>query len=60
MDINVAHVVVTALVIFVVVYAAEHVGPLRNASRVKRALVVGGLVFVAMLLLNILWPPAAA
>ncbi len=56
MDLSLSHILVTALVVFVTVFAAERTTFVKTLSRPKRALFVGVLVFLVMLLLNFVWP----
>lgn len=60
MDLSLSHIAVTTLVIFFTVLAAERTSLVKNASRPKRALIVGVIVFVVMMLLNLIWPDAGA
>ncbi len=60
MDPNVPHIIATGLLVFSLVFAVEHSGLLRDASRAKRAIVTGTVVFLAMFILNLLWPYAPA
>ncbi len=60
MEFNIPHIIVTAVLVFTVVFLIEHSGIVRDTSRVKRALVIGGVIFLTMLLLNLLWPYAPA
>ena len=59
MNLDLSHIIVTVLVIFFTVLAAEQTSLVKNASRAKRALIVGVIVFVVMFLLNLIWPDAA-
>ncbi len=56
MAIDVPHMLVTLIVIFVVAFAVEHSGLLRDAGRGKRALLLGGAVGLAVFILNVFWP----
>ncbi len=56
MTIDVPHMLATVAVIFVVAFALEHSGMLRDASRGKRALMTGIAVGAAVFVLNLLWP----
>ena len=56
MNIDVPHLLVTMIVIFVVAFAVEHSGLVKDASRGKRALTIGAAVGVAIFVLNLLWP----
>ncbi len=58
MDLDLSHIVVTALVVFFTVLAAERTRFVKDASRPKRALTVGLIVFVVIFLLNLVWPEA--
>ena len=56
MNIDVPHLLVTMIVIFVVAFAVEHSGLVKDASRGKRALTIGAVVGLAVFVLNLLWP----
>lgn len=56
LDIDIAHALVTGIVIFVVVYAVEHTSLLAGASRIKRVIIGALTVFVAVLLIDLVWP----
>ena len=56
MNIDVPHLLVTMIVIFVVAFAVEHSGLVEDASRGKRALTIGAAVGLAVFVLNLLWP----
>ncbi len=56
MNIDIPHMLVTIVVIFLVAFAMEHTGLLRDAGRGKRALLIGGAVGVAVFILNMFWP----
>ena len=56
MNIDVPHLLVTMIVIFVVAFAVEHSGLVKDASRGKRALTIGAAVGLAVFVLNLLWP----
>lgn len=60
MTIDVPHMLVTVMVIFVVAFAVEHSGLVRDASRGERALLIGGAVGVAVLTLNLVRPADGA
>ena len=56
MNIDVPHLLVTMIVIFVVAFAVEHSGLVKDATRGKRALTIGAAVGLAIFVLNLLWP----
>lgn len=56
MDIDWAHMAVTAAIIFVVVYVMNHTGLTEGASKGKRALLTFVALFIPILLLNLFWP----
>ena len=56
MDLDLSRIIVTVLVIFFTVMAAERTSFAKTASRPKRALVACAIVFVVMLLINMAWP----
>ncbi len=58
MDLDLSHIIVTALVVFFSVLAAERTSFVKDASRPKRAVTVGLIVFVVIFLLNLVWPEA--
>ena len=60
MTVNLPHMLATMLVIFIVAFALEKTAVVREASRAKRALITGGAVGLAVLILNLVWPYAPA
>ena len=58
MNIDVPHLLVTMIVIFVVAFGVEHSGLVKDASRGKRALTIGAAVGLAVFFLNLVWPAA--
>ncbi len=60
MNIDVPHLLVTMIVIFVVAFAVEHSGLVKDATRGKRALTIGAAVGLAIFVLNLLWPTTVA
>ena len=56
MEFDWPHMAVTAVIIGVVVYIVNHTGSLAEASKGKRTLVTFVILFVALLILNLLWP----
>ena len=56
MDLNLTHIIVTALVVFVMVMGVERTSLYQTASRPKRGLILGVIVFVVLSLLNLVWP----
>ena len=58
MTIDFPHLLVTMIVIFVVAFAMEHSGLLREAGRGKRAVLIGVAIGLAVFALNLLWPSA--
>lgn len=60
MDLDISHIIVTVLAVFFTVLAAERTSFVKNASRPKRAVTVGLIVFVVLSLLNLVWPEAGA
>ena len=59
MDLDLTHIIVTALVIFFTVLGVERTNFVQTASRPKRAMIVGVIVFVVLFLLNLIWPAGA-
>jgi len=60
MTIDIPHMLVTAAIIFAVLFAVEHLGWTAGASRGRRALIIGLAVFLPLLILNLIWPYGGA
>ena len=60
MDIDLAHAIVTGLVVFAAVFAVQRSGYLGRMSRAMRIVAVIALVVVVMLALDFIWPALSA
>jgi hypothetical protein len=56
MNLDLPHMIVTALLIFVTLVMIRRTALYQSSSRLKRALVFGGALFVVLLILNLIWP----
>ena len=56
MNIDLPHMIVSALLIFAVVLVAHRTAIYRNASRGKRLAIVAVALFLVMFLFNLVWP----
>jgi hypothetical protein len=56
MNLDLPHTIVTALLIFVTLVMIRRTSLYQSSSRLKRALVFGGALFVVLLILNLIWP----
>lgn len=56
MTIDIPHMIVTAIIIFVVVWGLDQTTALDNMSKSKKTLTKFGVLFVAIFVLNLLWP----
>ncbi|SLN09681.1 hypothetical protein ROJ8625_00054 [Roseivivax jejudonensis] len=56
MTFDLPHMIVTAIIIFCVVWVVNHTGPFEGMTKQKRSLVLFGILFVVLLILNIVWP----
>lgn len=59
MNIDWPHMIATMVVIFVVFIALERIGAYRNATRGKRFAPMAVTIFVALTVLNLIWPYGA-
>lgn len=59
MTFDIPHMVVTAIIIGVVVYAINHMAQFENMTRGRKSLLTFVVLFVALLLLNLVWPYGA-
>ena len=50
------HMIATAVIIFVVVWGLDQTTALDNMSKGRRTLVKFGVLFVAIFILNLVWP----
>ena len=56
MNFDLPHMIVTGLLIFAVVLATHRTAMYKNASRGKRAAIVGVALFIVLFIFNLLWP----
>lgn len=56
MNLDLPHMILTALLIFVTLVMIRRTSLYQSSSRLKRALVFGGALFVVLLILNLIWP----
>ena len=54
------HAIASGLLIGLVIFLVQHFGFLDGVSKGKRALAVGAVVFVVLVLFNLAWPGAGA
>ena len=59
MSLDIPHMIASAVIIFVVVYGINHMAMFEDMSKRKKALVTFGILFVALLMLNLVWPYGA-
>jgi len=59
MTFDIPHMVVSAVIIFIVFWAVNNLSVFEGMTKRRRSLVMAGIVFVAILLLNIVWPYGA-
>lgn len=59
MAIDWPHAIVTAIILLIILYGLEHSGILDGASKTKRALTIGIVVFVILFVFNLIWPYGA-
>ena len=56
MDLDLPHMIVSAMLILAVVLMAHRTAFYKNASRGKRAAIVGVALFLVMFVFNLVWP----
>ena len=56
MNIDIPHIIVSVLIIYVVVLLVERTDTYRNASHGKRFLILVLPLFIAVFVLNVVWP----
>ena len=56
MTLDIPHMLVTAAIIFAAIWLINHLGAFENMPKAKRSLVLFGVLFVALLILNLVWP----
>ncbi|WP_306132941.1 hypothetical protein [Roseivivax marinus] len=59
MTFDIPHMIVTAIIIFCVVCLVQHTAMFEGMTRRKRSLVLFGVLFVVLFILNLLWPYGA-
>ncbi|UMA63593.1 hypothetical protein LVO79_11145 [Roseivivax marinus] len=59
MTFDIPHMIVTAIIIFFVVWLVQHTAMFEGMTRRKRSLVLFGILFVLLFILNLLWPYGA-
>ncbi len=60
MTFDIPHMIVTAIIIFAVVYPLNHMKQFENMSKGRRALITFVVLFVGLMILNLVWPYGAA
>jgi hypothetical protein len=58
MTFDIAHMIATALIIFVVVWGLDQTTVLDNMPKRRKTLVKFGALFVSIFILNLAWPAA--
>lgn len=56
MTFDIPHMIVTAVIIFAVVWGLNQTTLFETASKSKKALITFAVLFVALMILNVLWP----
>ena len=56
MTFDIPHMIITAIIIFLVVYPLNHMKQFENMSKGRKALVTFVVLFVGLLILNLVWP----
>lgn len=56
MTFDIPHMIATAVIILAVVYGTNHMSVFEGMSKGKRALATFAILFVALLILNLIWP----
>lgn len=56
MNFDIPHMIATAVIIFVVVYGIGHMPQAENITKGRKALLIFVVLFVALMILNIVWP----
>ncbi|ETW14137.1 hypothetical protein ATO8_04566 [Roseivivax marinus] len=59
MTFDIPRMIVTAIIIFCVVWLVQHTAMFEGMTRRKRSLVLFGVLFVVLFILNLLWPYGA-
>ena len=56
MTFDIPHMVISAVIVFIVIWAVNNLSALENMTKRRRSLIMAATTFVAILLLNIVWP----
>ena len=56
MTFDIPHMIITAIIIFLVVYLLNHMKQFENMSKGRKALITFVVLFVGLLILNLVWP----
>ena len=56
MTFDIPHMIATAIIIFVVVWGLNQTSLLENKSKGRKTLVTFVVLFVALMILNLVWP----
>ena len=59
MTLDIPHMIVTAVILFIVIYGINHMAMFDEMSKRKKALITFGIAFVALFILNLIWPYGA-
>ena len=59
MTLDIPHMIATAAILFVVVYGTNHMAMFEDMSKGTKALITFGILFVALFILNLIWPYGA-
>lgn len=57
---DIPHMIATAIIIFAVVYGTSHMSFFKDMSKGRKALITGAILFIALLILNLIWPYGAS
>ena len=56
MTLDIPHMIVTVVIVFAVVWALNNSTALSNMSKGRRALITFAILFIAIFILNLVWP----
>ncbi|MFC3613317.1 hypothetical protein ACFORG_06050 [Lutimaribacter marinistellae] len=56
MTFDIPHMIVTALIIFAVIYPLNHMTQFENMSKGRKVLITFVVLFVLLMILNLVWP----
>jgi len=59
MTFDIPHMIVTAIIIGIVVYAINHMAQFENMTKGRKSLITFAILFIALFILNLLWPYGA-